>query len=130
MHISDLERFIAKTKFTNDCWNWVGTTDKKGYGRFFINGAVRYAHRISYSWFNGCIPNNLTIDHECENKSCVRPEHLSIKTSRENKFSSYGSTEDFCCRGHIRSEHGFYNSQGHLTCRICQRAANTRSRNR
>jgi HNH endonuclease len=35
-----------------------------------------YAHRYYYLKYKGSIPEDLTIDHLCEVRACVNPEHL------------------------------------------------------
>jgi DNA-directed RNA polymerase specialized sigma24 family protein len=42
------------------------------------------AHRLSYELANGPIPPGMCILHSCDNPPCVRPDHLSVGTKREN----------------------------------------------
>ena len=79
------ERFIEQIAIAAfGCWNWKGTIDHYGYGQFNRNQKAKKAHRISYEWYKGKIPAGLTIDHLCENKGCVNPEHLEAVTREEN----------------------------------------------
>lgn len=57
----------------NGCWEWQGAISASGYGR---TTKGKFAHRESYEYHKGIIDDNLVIDHTCENKICVNPEHL------------------------------------------------------
>lgn len=74
------ERFWMKVDKSGECWVWVGSRDRKGYGK--ANGGL--AHRFSYEFANGPIPQGLFVDHICHNTSCVRPGHLRLATPGEN----------------------------------------------
>lgn len=84
MRKSAEERFWAKVDKTPDCWNWVACKSPDGYGSFGLNRKVRGAHRVSYEWANGPIPDGAIIDHICHNPSCVRPSHLRLATQKQN----------------------------------------------
>jgi hypothetical protein len=59
------------------CWNWRGKLDKDGY-------PSKRQHRRFYESKHGPIPEGLTIDHRCENRRCVNPDHLEPLTLTEN----------------------------------------------
>ncbi len=87
--ITDLgvvRRFLSKIAATtqNDCWRWTACLTRKGYGRFHINGATRWAHRVAYAIFVGDIPDGMTVDHLCFNPACCRPDHLRLVSPYEN----------------------------------------------
>lgn len=67
-----------------NCWDWQGTKDRCGYGRMSIKKRYISAHRFSYETFNGHLINGLVIAHNCNNPSCVNPEHLRQDTMRSN----------------------------------------------
>lgn len=79
-------RRFAKMVKKNDsgCWVWKGHCHPKGYGVFCARGQRIYAHRYIYEYLNGKLPEGMEIDHKCEVKSCVFPDHLEAVTHGEN----------------------------------------------
>lgn len=98
-------RFWKFVERGNDCWLWTGTKCPRGYGSFWHGKGRIKAHRWSYEFHVGPIPQGLQLDHLCRNPSCVRPDHLEPVTARENTLRSSGITASFarathCVRGH------------------------------
>lgn len=78
------ERFWRHVEKTPECWNWVGPTDK-GRGRFWGRGRLELAHVFSYEQHREApVGQGLEIDHKCQNKKCVRPDHLREVTRTVN----------------------------------------------
>lgn len=72
------ERFWAKVDKSADCWVWKGAT-VQGYGILHVTGKRSvYAHRFSYELAFGPIPPLVAVCNTCENKLCVRPDHLVV----------------------------------------------------
>ncbi len=67
------------------CWLFTGATQSRGYGSVGIgNKRTALAHRVAYEAIVGPIPDGMTIDHLCLNKTCLNPEHMEIVTRAEN----------------------------------------------
>jgi hypothetical protein len=129
------QRFWAKVDKTPGCWLWTGMTDRNGYGYFNpMDGRHnQLAHRWSYETALGPIPPELTIDHLCRQRNCVRPSHLEAVTFVENirRGTSISATTvrtGICQRGHAMTPENIYvtPSDGHRSCRVCRKAAATR----
>jgi hypothetical protein len=60
------------------------TKDKNGYLIVFVKGKNLKAHRVVYSFFNGEIPNGMTINHKNGIKSDNSLNNLEVMTIQEN----------------------------------------------
>jgi ribosome-binding protein aMBF1 (putative translation factor) len=78
------QRFEAKVKATDGCWEWQGSKGPGGYGVITADGKQLQTHRVAYELHVGPIPEGLVIDHLCSNRVCVRPDHLEPVTPSEN----------------------------------------------
>ena len=123
--IEDRVRANSLVDPESDCWQWTGKTDREGYGTMWIvidgRRRVRFAHRMSYAAMVGELEEGLVIDHLCENKSCVNPDHLEQVTPIENT-RRYWSNRDMCGNGlhEINEENMIF--RGHKRqCRACHR---------
>lgn len=66
------------------CWLWHGQHQQNNYGIFNDFHASPNAHRFSYMIHKGEIPDGMTVDHICEIRCCMNPDHMELKTQREN----------------------------------------------
>lgn len=83
------ERFWSKVNKGNpdECWEWLGTKDRYGYGRFHLNGKMEKAHRIAYQFTYGSIPEGEVVRHKvCRNRACCNPNHLKTGTQDDNQM--------------------------------------------
>ncbi|MHB0992643.1 MAG: HNH endonuclease signature motif containing protein [Burkholderiales bacterium] len=80
------DRFWKKVIKSENCWEWVGNKNNKGYGQLSKGGRLgnALAHRVSYEIHNGKIPGGLFVLHKCDNPGCVRPDHLFLGTNSDN----------------------------------------------
>lgn len=81
------ERFWSKVEKTDACWVWIAAK-QKGYGTILADGRLQRAHRISFEWAQGPIPDGMFVDHLCHNRACVRPDHLRLATPKQNNENS------------------------------------------
>ena len=86
------ERFWEKVDKTDNCWLWTAYCNPDGYGRLRHEGKKILAHRLSYAWAYGEIPEGLHVDHRCHQRNCVRPDHLRLVTHAQNHQNRRGAT--------------------------------------
>lgn len=72
---------------TDDCIEWQGNRDVKGYGRIHGHGGTVKAHRLAYCLHAHCTLESISSDvvrHTCDNPSCVNPRHLLVGSNLDN----------------------------------------------
>lgn len=105
------ERFWNRVDQTGECWLWLGSVDKDGYGKSFLllDGRRKYvrAHVLAFYLTHGIFPAPFCL-HTCDNPPCCRPEHLFAGTNKDN-------VQDSKHKGRRAKQHGPYNPQAKLT---------------
>lgn len=68
-----------------ECWLYTGgSIDHDGYGRIEHMRKWMRVHRAAYIELVESVPITLNILHECDQRTCWRPEHLYKGTQRDN----------------------------------------------
>lgn len=81
------ERLFKFSKQNGECLEstYKGTS-QSGYALMKFEGSTRGAHRISWMIHYGDIPDGQCILHKCDNRLCIRIDHLFIGTSMDNSL--------------------------------------------
>ena len=66
------------------CHVWTGALTKNGYGQCPINGKQVGAHVVSWMIHFGPVPAGHNVLHYCDNRPCVRGDHLWTGTQKQN----------------------------------------------
>lgn len=97
--VSLSDRFWARVVKGGGCWEWQGPVRENGYAQIWVRERQKQvkAHRVSWEIHFGPIPEGLWVCHRCDNRRCVRPDHLFLGTRTDN-------TDDMKNKG--RADHG------------------------
>ena len=141
------ERFWCRVEvkdrgYKSLCLVWTGRDDGRGYGRYYLNGKYRAAHKVAYEAAVGPVPEGRELDHLCRVHACVNWDHLEPVTHRENTLRGDGPSArharaTHCANGHPFNAENTYvipggKRAGKRECRACfrirQRAKRARRR--
>ena len=77
------------------CHLWRRATQTRGYGVVWFAGKVHLAHRVAWLAAHGRWPDaDRVIDHVCNNKACVNPDHLRELENWQNIRRAYEKKAD------------------------------------
>lgn len=132
--------YRAATRYRLDeatgCWISDYSVASHGYAQVGWKGNDKThgttAHRAAWVHHNGQqVPQGQTIDHECKNRRCVRPDHLRVLVNLENARRTAGRDWPLgTCRNGHGPEHwrakGLTRKKGY--CHSCRMAIQRRRR--
>jgi len=104
----------------NGCWVWIRSKNSDGYGNANYEGKQWLAHRLSYTAFNGAIPDGMVVMHTCDRPECVSPHHLKLGSLSDN-------VQDMIAKGRAKlMQRNVYCYKGHhkkgrRVCPECKR---------
>lgn len=81
--------FWAKVNLLGSCWEWTGATTEWGYGKLGYRGHDFTAHRCSYEYAFGRLPDGMWVLHKCDNPPCINPSHLFLGAAKDNTADMY-----------------------------------------
>lgn len=67
----------------DECWPWLRSRHRNGYGQSSLDGRKQMTHRLAYAFTYGLSPG-LHILHSCDNPPCCNPRHLFEGSARDN----------------------------------------------
>jgi hypothetical protein len=115
-------RLASKITKTEKCWNWSASIRKDGYATAWDSNLKKpkLAHRLIYEILVCRIPEGLTLDHLCRNRSCVNPSHLEPVSIKENILRGESPAarkhrQTVCIKGHSLE----LSALGYRKCKIC-----------
>lgn len=121
------ERVSPADDSEGSCWEWQPRGDRLIFGR------KRYTpYRVAYELTHGAIPkgegyHGTSVCHTCDNRRCVRPDHLFLGSHQDNMRDMWAKGRAprqgaLCARGHERTvENTYVKPNGRKRCKACAR---------
>lgn len=120
---------LEVTRPDSGCSLWQGASHANGYGVASYKGKQTTVHRVMYQLYYGeTIPEGMEIDHTCNNRLCINPQHLELVTHQENMQRALSRRTE-CKAGHPWTDENTYTTtvkrkQGGIRyqrfCRVCR----------
>lgn len=127
--VADARRILGKlARNEQGCWEWQGSLDTHGYAQTRIGSSLDGSRRmvLVHRWVHerlvGPIPDDLVVDHLCENRKCANPGHFNITTSVLNAARqdySKRRRKTHCKHGHDLSDAWVGSNGRRRYCRQC-----------
>lgn len=83
LNLHEKVKFMNHVIVDNGCFNWKGAKDTGGYGSIRFRSKLYKAPRVAYYIYHGKWPE-FNICHTCDNRECVRKDHLYDGTMKQN----------------------------------------------
>ncbi len=71
-------------QYPTECWEWTAGLTGRGYGSFKYGGQSQQAHRVAWQLTCSDISLGLHVLHKCDNRKCVRLDHLFLGSHDDN----------------------------------------------
>lgn len=112
LYSGEAARFWSHVAAPNEfgCRLWLASVNSNGYGQFGVLGGNQRANRVSWRLTYGEIPLDRQINHRCDIRSCVEPEHFWLGTQIENMHDKVAKG-----RSNLRGKRGDANVRSKLT---------------
>ena len=87
--------FLNSEVNEKSCWLHKGELNRNGYTRVRYLGKRWMTHRLMFYIFNGELRKKRIILHDCDERACCNPRHLSQGTFKQNTMDMISKGRHF-----------------------------------